>query len=168
MTVDIEQIGPLAPLVAPHGEARLLWIGPPIAGFDPAVFALAVRVGPDGSVMAAPDRLPFADALFDRVILNKALIEGGERAQLREVWRVLAPAGQLGIIVPAALPLDFREHRWRWSELELLLSDAMFDIDEAETTVAPRRRHLARCSKRDGLRPALVGRLARAPALKPA
>jgi SAM-dependent methyltransferase len=168
MTVDIEQLGPLTPLVAPHAEARLLWIGPPIAGFDPDGLALAVRVGEGGSVQAAADRLPFADALFDRVILNKALIEGGERAQLREVWRVLAPAGQLGVIVPAALPLDFREHRWRWSELELLLSDAMFDIDEADSTVAPRRRHLARCSKRDGLRPAMVGRVAERRALKPA
>ncbi len=168
MGIAFEQLGPLAPLVAPQSQMRLLWIGAPIDGFDPAGFALAVRAGDGGSIVAAPDRLPFREAMFDRVIVNEALVEGGERTQLRELWRTLAPAGQIGLIVPAARPVDFRPHRWRLSELELLLGDSMYEMEAHDTSPSPGRRHLVRAAKSDGLRPALVGRVATALATKPA
>lgn len=168
MGIALDQLGPLAPLAAPQSQARLLWVGAPIEGFDPAGFGLAVRAGEGGSLVAAPDRLPFRDAVFDRVIVNEALVDGGERMQLRELWRVLAPAGLIGLIVPAARPVDFRPHRWRLSELELLLGDSMFEMAAHDTSGSPGRRHLVRAAKSDGLRPALVGRVATALAVKPA
>ena len=44
-------------------------------------------------------RLPFAEALFDRVVLVHALEEAGDlRRLLRELWRVIAPEGRLAIV----------------------------------------------------------------------
>lgn len=46
-------------------------------------------------------RLPFPDALFDRVVLLHALEEvESVPAFLREVWRVTAPQGRVALIVP--------------------------------------------------------------------
>jgi SAM-dependent methyltransferase len=45
------------------------------------------------------NRLPFMDAVFDRVILVHALEEAAApRPMLREVWRVTAPEGRLVVI----------------------------------------------------------------------
>lgn len=51
------------------------------------------------SVLVEEERLPFMDAVFDRVLLVHALEEADDpRALLREVWRVMAPEGRLVVI----------------------------------------------------------------------
>ena len=53
------------------------------------------------SCLADEAALPFPNALFDRVLVVHALEEAADPlAQMREVWRVLAPAGR--VIVAAA------------------------------------------------------------------
>lgn len=54
------------------------------------------------AVLADEEALPFANALFDRILLVHALEESVDPiALLREVWRVLAPSGRI-IAVTAA------------------------------------------------------------------
>ncbi|HZZ37190.1 MAG TPA: methyltransferase domain-containing protein [Caulobacteraceae bacterium] len=65
-----------------------------------------VEVWPAGDRNAAclvpEDALPFANALFDRVLAVHALEESeSPLALLREVWRVLAPAGSVILAVAA-------------------------------------------------------------------
>jgi SAM-dependent methyltransferase len=51
------------------------------------------------SVLIEESRLPFMDAVFDRVLLVHALEEADDpRGLLREVWRVMAPEGRLVVI----------------------------------------------------------------------
>ena len=47
------------------------------------------------------DALPFADAVFDRILVVHGL-EGADasRALLRQLWRVLAPEGRLTVVAP--------------------------------------------------------------------
>lgn len=53
------------------------------------------------SVLAAEDRMPFPDALFDRVLIIHALEETQNITTfLREVWRVSAPEARIIVIVP--------------------------------------------------------------------
>ncbi|WP_291841507.1 methyltransferase domain-containing protein [Maricaulis sp.] len=64
----------------------------------------AIVPGPDGVPTALGDetRLPFREALFDRVLLVHALEEAESLpALLREVWRVMAPEGRLMIVSPS-------------------------------------------------------------------
>ena len=52
------------------------------------------------SVLTEEDRLPFPNALFDRILLVHALEESPDAtALLREVWRVLAPSGRIIAVV---------------------------------------------------------------------
>jgi SAM-dependent methyltransferase len=53
------------------------------------------------SVVALEDALPFADAMFDRVLVIHGL-ESAEslRPLLRQLWRVLAPSGKLLLVAP--------------------------------------------------------------------
>lgn len=63
------------------------------------------------AVLVDEASLPFANALFDRVLLAHALEEADDAgAMLREVWRVLAPSGRV-IVVAAA-------RRGLWSHAE--------------------------------------------------
>jgi len=71
----------------------------------------AIVPGPDGVPTALGDetRLPFHEALFDRVLLVHALEETDSLpALLREVWRVMAPEGRLMIVSPS------RAGIWAW------------------------------------------------------
>src|SRR5262245_54405628 len=63
-----------------------------------------VEVWPAGSrnlaTLACEDTLPFANALFDRILLVHAIEEAPDAAALlREVWRVLAPSGRVIVAV---------------------------------------------------------------------
>src|SRR2546423_6825211 len=53
------------------------------------------------STLSEEDALPFPDALFDRILLIHGL-ETAEvtRPLMRQIWRVLAPAGRLLVVVP--------------------------------------------------------------------
>lgn len=65
-----------------------------------------VEVWPQGegnlACLAAEDGLPFANALFDRILVVHTLEESPDPlALLREVWRVLAPSGRAIVVVAA-------------------------------------------------------------------
>jgi SAM-dependent methyltransferase len=54
------------------------------------------------ATLAAEDSLPFANALFDRILLVHAIEESPDAvALLREIWRVLAPSGRVIVAVAA-------------------------------------------------------------------
>lgn len=57
------------------------------------------------------DALPFPDALFDRILMVHAL-EAADAARplMRQIWRVLAPAGRVVIVAPNRTSL--------WSQVE--------------------------------------------------
>jgi SAM-dependent methyltransferase len=92
-------------------------------------------------------RLPFMDAVFDRVLLVHGLEESdAAHPMLREVWRVMAPEGRLVVIAA---------NRWSWwaqadatpfgrgrpysrAQLADLLADAMFQpVASARALYAP-------------------------------
>lgn len=87
-------------------------------------------------VLGEETRLPFAEALFDRLLLIHALEEADALpALLREAWRVLAPEGRIVIVTSA------RAGIWAWldstpfghgrpfsrGQLTQLLGDALFE-----------------------------------------
>jgi SAM-dependent methyltransferase len=54
------------------------------------------------STLVPEDSLPFANALFDRVLVAHGIEESPDPgALLREVWRVLAPSGRVVVVVAA-------------------------------------------------------------------
>ncbi|MDB5477198.1 MAG: SAM-dependent methyltransferase [Phenylobacterium sp.] len=65
-----------------------------------------VEIWPAGAAnrasLVGEDALPFANALFDRILLVHAIEESPDPiALLREVWRVLAPSGRVIVAVAA-------------------------------------------------------------------
>jgi len=196
----------IAPAVRLKPNARLLALGypaPMLTGLNPRRverFALAMpwaegahrwpSRGPSCAMIADPAHLPFREALFDQAILVHALeFAPDPHALLRELWRILAPAGELLVIAPNRFGrrLDFVDtpfdegRGWSDAGLRQLLVDAMFEpyanrtaltgasaralapIGRAALRLAPGlgvvRLMLAR--KTDGLRPAMVGRAVR-------
>ncbi|MGE3143783.1 MAG: class I SAM-dependent methyltransferase [Hyphomonadaceae bacterium] len=87
------------------------------------------------AVLGDETRLPFMDAMFDRVIVAHALEEAENIAPLlREIWRVTAPEGRVVVIVANRVGLWARAdstpfgHGRPFSRRQLaaLLTDAMF------------------------------------------
>ena len=64
------------------------------------------------TALGEEDALPFPDAMFDRILLVHAL-EAAEavRPLMRQVWRVLAPAGRVVIVAPNRTSL--------WAQVEV-------------------------------------------------
>lgn len=103
----------------PQGQGALIW----------------PSAGDTQSVLVEEDRLPLPDNSVDRMLVVHCL-EVAERLgpMLREIWRVLAPEGQLLIVVPNRRGLwaqldttPFGHGRpFSRSQLERLLSEAMF------------------------------------------
>ena len=98
--------------------------------------AVAPSVMPVSSLVCEEDALPFADSLFDRVLLVHAL----ERAEslrplLRQLWRVLAPEGRMLVVAPNRASLWAQVERTPFgqgrpfsrAELGRVLRDAMFE-----------------------------------------
>ena len=178
--------------------ARLLGLGhvaPLLTGLDPGRVERLALIQPsgkawppgDGCCVALAEALPFADALFDQALLVHAL-EHAPRPQklLRELWRVLAPGGEIILVVPnrAGLWVHFERTPWGdgrpWglSQLDRLLTDAMFERRSHRTLFAAPPLaglgwlngamlralpgmgglHLLRAVKTDGFNPAMVGR----------
>lgn len=88
------------------------------------------------TVLCDEDVLPFADAMFDRILVVHGL-EGADavRVLLRQLWRVLAPEGRILLVTPnrASLWAQLESspfacgrpfHR---SELTALLTDTLFE-----------------------------------------
>lgn len=58
--------------------------------------------GPNLAALTPEDSLPFANALFDRILVVHGIEESPDPiALLREVWRVLAPSGRVVVAVAA-------------------------------------------------------------------
>jgi SAM-dependent methyltransferase len=103
--------------------------------------------GPAATVLADEARLPFMDAVFDRVLMVHALEEANTpHVMLREVWRVMAPEGRLVVIAANRWSLwaqsdatPFGHGRpYSRTQLATLLADAMFEpIVSARALYAP-------------------------------
>ncbi len=88
------------------------------------------------TTLADDARLPFMDAVFDRVLLVHELEEcDAVHAMLREVWRVMAPEGRLVVIAANrwsfwaqsdATPFGYGRPYSR-TQLGMLLSESMFE-----------------------------------------
>jgi SAM-dependent methyltransferase len=88
------------------------------------------------TALSEETRLPFIDAIFDRVLLVHAIEESEATQQmLREAWRVMAPEGRLVVIAANRWSLwaqadttPFGRGRpYSRAQLAELLSDAMFE-----------------------------------------
>ena len=97
--LDVLALGYATPFVAPLRRAarRVVAAMPAQQG---------VEVWPGGernlSVLVGEDSLPFANALFDRILVVHGLEESPDPAGLlREVWRVLAPSGRVVVATAA-------------------------------------------------------------------
>ena len=97
--LDVLALGYATPFVAPmQGKARRVVAAMPAQQ--------GVEVWPaDGRNLATltpEDSLPFANALFDRILVVHGIEESPDPiGLLREVWRVLAPSGRVVVAVAA-------------------------------------------------------------------
>ena len=126
--------------------------------------------GPSVAIVAQPERLPFIEALFDQAVVanwtDGATLTGGVSstgtalaAMLREIWRVLAPAGTLILAVPSRRAWPLARVGSSRSELTNALDAAMFEpLDWTKVDGC----HVIHAAKRDGL--AMVGRVTAASA----
>jgi|CXWL01.1.fsa_nt_gi SAM-dependent methyltransferase len=99
------------------------------------------------TTLAEETRLPFIDAVFDRVLIVHGLEEANApHPMLREVWRVMAPEGRLVVIAANRWSLWAQAdvfpfgHGRPYSRVQLaaLLSDAMFEpVASARALYAP-------------------------------
>jgi SAM-dependent methyltransferase len=99
------------------------------------------------TTLAEEHRLPFIDAIFDRVLIAHALEETDAlRPLLREVWRVMAPEGRLMVIAANRWSLwaqadhtPFGHGRpYSRHQLAALLADSMFEpVASARALYAP-------------------------------
>ncbi len=117
-------------LTSYRGEARR------IGAFMPAAQGALVwpATGPVNTVLVEEARLPLADNSVDKLLAVHCL-ELSEQARplLREMWRVLAPEGQLLLIVPNRLGVWSRREAtpfghgqpYTRTQLERLLQDVM-------------------------------------------
>ena len=97
--LDVLALGYATPFVTPHLAAarRVVAAMPAQQG---------VEIWPGGarnlSTLVPEDSLPFANALFDRILVAHGLEESPDPlGLLREVWRVLAPSGRVIVAVAA-------------------------------------------------------------------
>lgn len=197
--------GIAAPAVRRTSTSRLLALGycaPLLAGLDPAAverLALVMPCAegahcwpdkrPSCAAVAEASALPFPDAMFDQALLCHVLeFADPPRAALRELWRVLAPAGAILLIVPnrAGLWTHFEAtpfgngRPFGRGQLDRLLRDSLFEpvawrtalvappvrglgwLDRPLTKVASRLGgiHFVLAKKVDGLSPTMVGKAA--------
>jgi SAM-dependent methyltransferase len=120
------------------------YLDPYLTEAERAIALMPARTGviawPEGrqvlSVLADEEALPFADALFDRILVIHGL-EGADAARLllRQLWRVLAPEGRILLVVPNRASLWAQLERspfacgrpFHRGELSGLLSDTLFE-----------------------------------------
>jgi hypothetical protein len=156
----------LARLLAGGRHNRLVIIGGPPPGLEigaTAHFERVVRlVRPGeavlpGGCVADSLRLPFTEALFDRLLVTSLLPAGTARAELRELWRIMSPAALALLVIKARRPWRRGAPGWLEDDLRPVLDDAMFEVLEWEVETIPDRHHLILAGKRDGLRAAPIG-----------
>jgi SAM-dependent methyltransferase len=131
--LDVLGLGYATPyLAAFHKDARRTIAAMPAAqGAEPWP-----ETGPGLSALVDEARLPFADCVFDRVLLAHALEEtDAPRPFLRELWRVMAPEGRLIVIAANRLGLWARADKtpfghgrpYSRSKLARLLNDSLLE-----------------------------------------
>ena len=127
---------------------------------DLAHCATVSTAGPR-AVVADPCRLPFVAALFDTALVRVA-DAAVLPAELREVWRVLAPAGIVVVVARDLLGglLDRDVAGFTARRLTRVLAAAMFEAGEVH---AAAHYLVVRAHKTDGLAPLGPGRAAPAP-----
>lgn len=108
-----------------------------------------------GTVRADPHHLPFHEALFDKALLSAPLIQ--PRLMLRELWRVLSPAGLAVLVVRARRPWHIKDIGWLRDPLQLRLDEANFEVIDWCVETLPERHHVVLVTKRDWQKPVLVG-----------
>ncbi len=114
-----------------HGARRTVATMPAEQGAEPWP-----ADGPVLSTLSDETRLPFMDAVFDRVLMVHALEEAAApHTLLREVWRVMAPEGRLVVIAAnrwsfwaqsGATPFG-QGRPYSRTQLAALLGDSMFE-----------------------------------------
>ncbi len=148
--IQMRLIDVLQPLLTRHKQARLLGLGyaaPFLNGLaestERVVLAMQAsqgaqrwpEAGGNCACLVEDKSLPFADSLFDQVLVVHALeFAGPARRMLRELWRVLAPGGTLVFIVPNRTSLLMLASKSPFSsgepytrqQLYTLLTDALF------------------------------------------
>lgn len=91
--------------------------------------------GPNSAVTVDEERLPFPDALFDRILIMHGLEEADSPARLlREIWRVAAPEARILVVAANRSGLWARAESTPFghgrpfsrTQLNTLLKDAMF------------------------------------------
>jgi SAM-dependent methyltransferase len=141
--LDLLGLGYPAPYLEWAAQARRCVIAMPAEQGVEAWPALGKR----RSLLVDEARLPFMDAVFDRVLVVHGLEETrAPHAMLRELWRVMAPEGRLVVVVAnrwslwaqvGATPFGHGRPYSR-SQLAALLSDAMFEpVVSARALYAP-------------------------------
>ena len=143
------------PLLRTGSTTRLLTLGAPpgfLIGLDPTAYERFAAVGTaprwpsagaNVALAADPCHLPFHEAMFDQLLVSHSL-ETAERPAvlLRELWRVLAPAGELVLVVPnrslwsLAETTPFGQGRpYGRGELRRTLAAAMFEVTSWRTAL---------------------------------
>ena len=84
---------------------------------------------------------------------------------LRELWRVLSPAGLAVLIVRARRPWHIKDIGWLREPLALRLDEAMFEVLDWRVETLPERFHVVLVAKCDWQKPVMVG--AADPAMQP-
>ena len=166
MTAAPDDGGALARLLAGGRHNRLLILGTPLPALllpDTGHFALTAQLrradqaAAAGQCIADPERLPFVEALFDRLLVTTPL--PGARTELRELWRIMAPAALMLLVIKARRPWQFGAPGWLEDDLKQALKDAMLEALDWQVETLPDRHHLILVAKRDGLRAAPIGRV---------
>jgi|SRR5947207_2377863 len=94
--------------------------------------------------LSEEDALPFPDSLFDRILLIHGLETADvTRPLMRQIWRVLAPAGRLLVVVPNRTSLWAQVDRSPFAhgrpfsrgQLDRLLRDTMFVPERWDTAL---------------------------------
>lgn len=128
-------LGYTAPYLDSFGEAERLIA---VQSDMPSAFAPAER---NCALAAEENSLPFPDAMFDCVLVAHGLEQAeSQRHFMREIWRILAPAGKLVVVVPNRASLwaqlentPFGHGRpYTKGQLETFLRDNMFAVERAD------------------------------------
>lgn len=142
--LDVLGLGYATPYLEPfrEGARRVVAMMPAEQGAEPWP-----ADGPILTALAEETRLPFIDAVFDRVLLVHALEETNTpHPLLREIWRVMAPEGRLVVIAANRWSLwaqadatPFGHGRpYSRHQLAALLANSMFEpVASARALYAP-------------------------------
>jgi hypothetical protein len=165
-----DDASPLARLLAGGRHNRLAIIGEPPAGLaigETAHFERVARLlrreqsaacfAGRTTAVADPLRLPFVEALFDRLLVTSPLPASTAGAELRELWRIMSPAALAVFVVKARRPWQLAAPGWLEDDLRTITDDAMFEVLDWQIETIPDRHHIILAGKRDGLRAAPIG-----------